>query len=117
MSMLTGRGARIIFAVPFIIFGVMHILAGPKMAGYVPAWLPLKTLWVYVTGVALAAAGVAFILGIKARLAAYLLAVLLLVFMLTVHAPGLPKAASMVAFFKDLALIGGCLMVAGQVGD
>lgn len=44
---------RIIFAIPFGVFGVMHLMAADKMQGIVPAYVPGGVIWVYITGVLL----------------------------------------------------------------
>ncbi len=36
MEALTGTVARLIFAIPFGIFGLLHLMSGSKMAGMVP---------------------------------------------------------------------------------
>lgn len=44
MKLLTTTIARIIFAIPFAIFGIMHLTNADKMAGYVP--IPGGAFWV-----------------------------------------------------------------------
>lgn len=109
--------ARIVFALPFVLFGIMHFMIPGKLVGDVPRWLPGGMYWVYFVGACMIAAGLAFITKIQGKAAAYLLAVLILVFILTVHAPRLTNAATMsitlIALFKDLGLLGGCLLMAG----
>ena len=87
------------------------------MKGMVPGWLPYDTAWVYVTGVCLVLGALGLITGFRARTAAYLLGLLMLIFILTVHAPGLPSTGSTVNLLKDVALLGGCLMLAGYYGS
>lgn len=61
-------------------------------------------------------AAISFIIKKQAKLAALLLALLLLIFVLTIHLPGLFNAetmqSSMMNFLKDLALAGGALSFA-----
>lgn len=59
---------RILFAVPFLIFGLFHFTGADNMAGMVPSWLPGGVLWVYLTGVGLVAAPIAVLTGKKAVL-------------------------------------------------
>lgn len=123
MKLLTGTIGRILFAVPFAIFGAFHFMAGPKMGGMVPAWIPGGVFWVYMTGVAMIVASVAIILKREARLACYGLAAMLGVFALTVHLPGLASPdensmmMSMIALLKDTALAGAALGLSGQLGS
>ncbi len=116
---------RLLFALPFLVFGVGHFQNASRMAGLVPAWLPGGQTWVYVTGAGLVAAGVAIVVRRFDRLAAFLLAVLLLAFVVTIHlpaylgpvapdpAPGaLLKNMSFAGIFKDAGLAGAALIVA-----
>jgi putative oxidoreductase len=108
---------RVVFAVPFIVFGINHLIYAPMMKGIVPSFIPGGIFWVYLTGVAMIAAGVAIVAQKYAKLAATLLAALLLVFVLSLHLPGLfnPQTMqmSMIGLLKDLALAGGALVIAG----
>lgn len=113
MDFLTGTLARILYGVPFGIFGLFHLLTGPNMAMLVPTWVPGGVFWVYLTGIFLIAASVAIITGKLGAIACKLLALLLFIFILTVHVPGLTSEAtmqmSMTNLLKDLALIGAAL--------
>ncbi len=116
---LTTTGARVLFAVPLAIAGSFHFLHGDAMAAAVP--VPGGIFWVYFTGVALVAGSIGILSGILGRSAAFGLAALMLTFVLTVHLPGLgnPQMAqmAMVGLIKDLALAGGALALAGQLGN
>jgi uncharacterized membrane protein len=81
------------------------------MAGMVPSWLPFPVVWVYITGLALLAAGISFIINKKVALAGKLLAVMLLVFVVTMHLPSLIGGDSnaMPMVMKDLAMAGAAL--------
>jgi uncharacterized membrane protein YphA (DoxX/SURF4 family) len=116
MATLTGRLARIIFALPFLIFGIMHLMAGAEMAGMLAGW-PGAVYLIYFSGLCLILAAVAIIIDKKAKLASLLLALLLLIIVLVVHLPGLGEPATMkmamTNTLKDLGLMGGALIVAG----
>jgi uncharacterized membrane protein len=109
------KSGKYLFALPMAIFGIFHFMNGAAMAGMVPSFVPGGVLWVYVTGAALIAAAVAIITGKKAKLASFLLAVLLLIFVLTIHLQGAMAGdqASMASLLKDLGLAGGALVFAG----
>ena len=62
MKALIDCYARIIYAIPFAIFGLMHFMKGGDMAGMVPSFIPGGIFWVYLVGVALIAAAVAIII-------------------------------------------------------
>ena len=118
MSNLKNVG-RIIFAAPFAIFGMMHFMAAGDMAGMVPAWVPGGVLWVYVTGMALVAAAISIIAKKQIYLASVLLAVLLGVFVMTIHLPALlgGNQMAMSSLLKDMSLAGGALLIAGLFKD
>ena len=115
MKALTGTVAKIIYAIPMILFGVFHFMMAESMTGMVPSFVPGGVFWVYLTGVALIAAGVAIVINKMARLAALLLAVLLLIFVLTIHLPGAiaGEQMAMSSMLKDIALMAGALLIAG----
>ena len=111
MNLLTTTVARLLYGLPMIIFGVFHFTKGKQMEGMVPSFFPLKIFWVYLVGVALIAAGVSIITKIQAKLASLLLALMLLVFVVFIHLPGLMD--SMPNLLKDTALMAAALMIAG----
>lgn len=118
-ALLNAKVARHIFALPFGIFGLMHFVFGAGMAGMVPAYLPGGVFWVYLTGLAMIAACAAMITGKQIRLATTLLALLLLIYVLTIHIPGLASGNQMAmsSMLKDLSLLGGALLVGATYKD
>jgi len=114
-SMLLKSG-RYLYAIPIAIFGLMHFMNAGNMTGMVP--LPGAIFWVYLTGAALIAAAVSFIIEKKVRLAGLLLGIMLLIFVLSIHLPGVMGAedpgamqASMSALLKDLGLSGAAFYI------
>jgi uncharacterized membrane protein YphA (DoxX/SURF4 family) len=84
--------ARCAFGACCIIFGVAHFFFAKETAAFIPAWIPpSQPFWADVTGVCQIAAGLAFISGVQARLAAVLLTVMYVGFGLLVHIPLLLK--------------------------
>lgn len=119
MKILTDKIGRIIFALVFGTYGIMHLLNAGSMAGYVP--IPGGVFWVYLTGLAHLAACVSLIIEKKTRLAALLLGLMLLIFALSIHLPGVIGAtseqamqASLSNFLKDMALAGAAWAIAGK---
>ena len=79
---------RIAFGLCAVSFGIIHFDALQPTAKMVPAWLPGSgTFWAMATGLCHAAGGLALIFNFRARLAAYLLAAMYLVFELLVWVP------------------------------
>ncbi len=117
MEMLTGIVGRILFTIPFLGFGVRHLMYASGMAGMVP--IPGGAIWVYLTGIAMIAASIAAISGWQGKNAMLLLALLLLIYVVTIQFPALLSSDPMikmggtVSFYKDLGLMGGALILAG----
>lgn len=119
MDKLTGFIGRVIFALPFLGFGAGHLMNGSRMGGMVPSYIPGGVFWVYFTGVAMVLAALAIITGKQGRNACFGLAVMLLVFIVTIQLPGMSnpdpqvKMMFMANFLKDTALMGASLAIAG----
>jgi putative oxidoreductase len=110
------RIATIAYAVIILIFGATHFVQSQEMRNYVPAFVPGGGIWVYITGTLLIAAGIAILINKKARLAAILLAVLLLSFALTIHLPRVidGNASGVGQIMKDIGLSAGALLIASR---
>ncbi len=112
---------RIAFALPLFIFGIFHFLKGEDMVGVLSGW-PFPLFLVYVSGAGLVLAAIAIALNRYARLAALLLAAELLLFVLTIHLSGIITGGtgmqmSIMSAMKDLALVGGALVIAAHMGN
>ena len=68
-------------------FGIGHLMYGPLLENIVPAWCADHLFWVYFSGVALTAAGIAIILGIRIRVVSLLLALMIFCWFWMVHLP------------------------------
>lgn len=104
---------KYLFALPMIIFGLFHFMNANAMAGMVP--IPGGIFWIYLTGLALLLSGLSIIIKKYDDWSSFLLAALLLVFVLTIHLPGVITGGemaqmSMTNLLKDLALAGGALI-------
>jgi putative oxidoreductase len=113
------KSGKYIFTIPLIMFGFSHLTQANMMAGMVP--VPGGVFWVYFTGVAMLAAAVAIITNIKGlgSLAAFLAGVLILVYVLAIHLPGVINAKDeasrmmpLMATLKDLGMVGGAWAIA-----
>ena len=104
---------RVIFAIPFAVFGVMHLMAAEKMQGMVPTYVPGGVIWVYITGVLLILGAAGFIINKSVKLAAYLLGGLMLIFILTIHLPVVlgGDQNGMGSLLKDLSMMAGALFI------
>lgn len=119
MDKSLGFLGRVVFAVPFLMFGANHVMKGSQMADMVPASIPGGVFWIYFTGIAMILAALAIITGKQGRNACFGLALMLLVFIVTMHVPGLgnpqTKMMSMISLLKDTSLLGGLLVFGEHV--
>ena len=98
------RIARTLFGLTLIPIGLAHFVYLELTAPIVPAWLPYHTFWAYFTGAAQLAAAVGVLLGIYARLAAALQAVLLAAFTFLVWPPLLFAAPTKAGLWSEFAI-------------
>ncbi len=86
------RIAIYILSIVMIIFGINHFLQPKSLLTYVPPFLPGGIIWVYVVGVAFILAALSFVFNKQVKLAAWLLAIMLFIFVLSVHLPNFMNA-------------------------
>ncbi|HEV7684133.1 MAG TPA: hypothetical protein VGO68_18525 [Pyrinomonadaceae bacterium] len=79
---------RLFFAIPLAVFGSEHFTFTASIAALVPRWIPAHTFWVYLVGVAFLAAALSIAVLVQARLAAALVGMTLLIFVLAMDLPG-----------------------------
>jgi putative oxidoreductase len=107
---------RTIYSIPFLGFGVGHLMNADGMKGMVPTLFPGGSFWIYFTGIAMILAALAIITGKQGRSACFGLALMLLVFIATVHLPGLSdpqmQKMALAGILKDTGLLGGALVIA-----
>jgi len=110
-------------AIPLLIFGVQHFIYPDFVPGIpvnkpMPIWIPLHWFWSYFTGAAFIAASVSLMIKRRPRLAASLLAVMLLLWLLLIYIPTLvinpyDTGYALGNVAMHLALCGGALILAG----
>jgi putative oxidoreductase len=122
MTLLTGRFARIIFALPFAVFGIFHFMNESEMASLISEF-PMAAIFVYISGAGLILGAIAIMIDKMARIASLLLAALLFLIIVFVHIPGMGSDDPMVmqmamtSVLKDFSMLGGALIVAGISKD
>jgi len=79
---------RLFFAIPLAVFGSEHFTATANVASLVPRWIPAHTFWVYLTGTAFICAAVSIVILVQARLAAALVGMTFLIFVIVMDMPG-----------------------------
>jgi len=118
MKQLTIVG-RILFALPFGLMGLNHFFMYSYMEGIATTFIPGGGWTVILTGLALIAASVSIISKKFIQTSCLLLALLLLIFVVTIHAPGLWSndhqrfLFALFGVFTNVALMGGALFIAG----
>jgi len=105
------RLAIILLALVMAVFGIYHFISPENLVGYLPLFMPKSNVWVYIPGAAFILAAIAFISNKMVKTAAYLLAVLLIIFVLTIHLPGFLNAGdsdvrqgALINLLKDTAI-------------
>lgn len=120
-------GARFAFAATLVLFGIDHFLnsgfapgipqENPSFFVSMPSWLPLHSVWIFLTGVILVACGLSIASGIRAKGAATAVGFWVLVITFFVYVPLTISKASDVAdglnyLAIHFALAGAALMLA-----
>lgn len=119
-NLISTRLAVIIFAFIMGFFGANHFLHAKDMATNVPSFLPLPQILVYISGAGFLLAAVAFIIDRYAKLAGYLLALLLLIIVFSVDVPGIARATNIhlkMIFVTNMLKDAALAMAAILIGD
>ena len=77
----------VFFSITMISFGIDHFYYTEFVAGLVPRWLGMPEFWTYFAGVALIGSGLAIALNIFRKQVAFLLAVMIFLWIFLVHIP------------------------------
>ncbi len=118
------RISVIILGVVMIIFGIYHFVRPQNMLVYVPGFIPGGIVWVYVVGAAFILAGISFIAHRQVKIAGYLLAMLLIIFVISIHFPNYlnagdndMKQVAFVNMLKDTALAAFAMYIGSNAGN
>ena len=111
--------STLIYLIPFTLFGIMHLMNASMMAAYVPSFIPGAEFMVYLTGVALILPLVSFLMKKETKSAFFLLGIMMLVFVFTMHLPAVMggNQASMTSLLKDLSLAGAAFLMSGHYNE
>ncbi len=106
-------------AVALAIFSAEHFLSSRGLSLIVPRWIPGALFWTYFVGAALLAAAISFIAWRYVRWSAFLLAVLFLIFVATIHLPNLMQHTKERLFWtlvaRETSFAGGAMVLAGSL--
>jgi uncharacterized membrane protein len=112
--------ARMLFAISLIPIGLSHLVYVKETAELVPAWLPYRIGWAYLTGAGQIACGLGVLFSIFPRVAARTEAGMLSLFTLLVWVPAILAALKTrlpwTAFFISWAITSAAWVVAQNIG-
>jgi uncharacterized membrane protein YphA (DoxX/SURF4 family) len=85
--------------------------------GMLTSFIPLGAYTIILTGIMLIAASISILTKKFVKVSTIVLAILLFIFIVTIHIPHLlsggEQTATLIALLKDISLMGGSLMIAG----
>jgi uncharacterized membrane protein len=109
---------RLFLAIPMAVFATEHFTDTADIASMVPQWMPVRTFWAYLVGVALLAAALSITVKIQSRLAATLLGAMFCCFVLMIHLPNIiAEAGNRILWavgLREIAFSGGAFAFAGS---
>lgn len=113
------RIAKVLFAAALPAIGLSHFVYARQTAALVPAWLPGRIAWAYLTGAGHVAAGIGVLFSIYPRLAATMEAGMLSAFTILVWIPAIVAAPTTrlpwTAFVISWAITAGAFVVASSI--
>ncbi len=116
---IVSRISIYLLSVVLIIFGIFHFLYPRDLLVYVPLSLVGGIKWAYVVGAAFVLVGLSFLTNQYVKFTSYLLVVMLIIFILTIHVPNYMDAGdrdmrqmALINILKDTAIAGFALHIA-----
>jgi putative oxidoreductase len=116
---IISRVAIYLLSVVLIIFGVFHFMYPRDLLVYVPLSLIGGIKWAYIVGSAFILVGLSFLTNQYVKFTSYLLVVMLIIFILTIHWPNYRNAGdasmrqlALINILKDTAIMGFALHIA-----
>jgi uncharacterized membrane protein len=113
------RIARCVFAVALLPIGLSHLVYVKQTAEFVPAWLPYRVGWAYLTGAGQIACGLGVLFSVLPRVAAMVEAAMIGIFTLLVWGPAILAAPRVrlpwTAFFISWAIASAAWLVAQNI--
>ena len=105
-------------AAALAVFAAEHFFGARDLMGIVPKWLPGPLFWTYFVGAAWLAAAISFIAWRQVRWSATLTALLLLIIVITLDLPNVPKNFHQRFFWilivRETAFASGAMVLAGS---
>ena len=108
---IISRIAIYMLGIVLILLGIFHFMYPHDLIVYVPSFLVGGILWAYVVGAAFILVGISFLTNQYVKFTGYLLAFMLIIFILTIHVPNYLNAGdkdmkqmALINILKDLAI-------------
>ena len=116
---IISRIAIYALSVVLIIFGIFHFLYPHDLMVYVPLSLVGGIIWAYIVGGAFIIVGLSFLTNQYVKFTSYMLVIMLIIFILTIHVPNFMNAGdkemrqwALISILKDTAIVGFALHIA-----
>jgi putative oxidoreductase len=116
---IISRIAIYLLSLVLIILGIFHFMYPHDLMVYVPTSFMGSIQWAYIVGVAFILVGLSFLTNQFVKVTGYVLAALLLLFILTIHVPNYLNAGShemqqsaLINILKDTAIMGFAMHIA-----
>ncbi len=113
------RYGSILFSIPIVTFGLLHLLYAKDVSTLVPRWVSYPVFWTYLAGIGLMGSGIAIILKIKPGVIAALLGAMIFIWFIILHVPRVINApvtdleGEVTSAFLALAYSGTAFVIAG----
>jgi uncharacterized membrane protein YphA (DoxX/SURF4 family) len=110
----------ILFSIPIISFSILHFKFAKDVSTMVPTWIPYPIFWTYLAGIGLLGSGISIILKIKTRLIATVLGIIIFIWFVTIHVPGVITSSfddlggQIISAFLALIYSGIAFIIAGS---
>jgi uncharacterized membrane protein YphA (DoxX/SURF4 family) len=108
-----------LFCTTMVLYGICHFLYPRPISGLVPGWMPGHLFWTYFGGTALILSGIAIMLKIKLKITAFLLGLMIFIWLLIIHIPlaiGNPfgnKSDYLISAFSALSFCATAFIISG----
>jgi len=116
---IISRIAIYMLSVVLIAFGVFHFLYPRDLLVYVPLSLVGGIIWAYIVGGTFIIVGLSFLTNQFVKFTSYLLVIMLIIFIITIHVPNYMNAGdkemrqmALINILKDTAIAGFALHIA-----
>ena len=108
---------RILYALPFLVFGINHFVMFDYYMGVLSSFIPMGGYLIILTGFIMIGASLSIIFKKFIQITSLTLAAMLFIFIMAIHIPNLfneqNHIVGLISLLKDASLMGAALLVAG----